>query len=63
MRPVDSSARYGMVSKKMETAEIFLASVWKPWLRWPPCGRSSPMMRSCGCSSAEYTCARAAARE
>jgi hypothetical protein len=55
MRPVFSSARYGIVSKKMDTAEIFLVSVWKPWLRWPPCGRSRPMMRSCGCNSAVYT--------
>jgi hypothetical protein len=60
---VRSSARYGIVSKKMDTAEIFFVSVWKPWLRCPPCGRSRPMMRSCGCSSAVYTCGAALARQ
>lgn len=25
-----------------------------PWERWPPCGRSRPMMRSCGWHTAEY---------
>lgn len=34
--------------------EIFLVSVWYPWDRWPPCGRSSDMIRSCGWSTAVY---------
>lgn len=52
----------GGTSKKMDTADIFLVSVWKPWLRWPPWGRSSPMMRSWGASSAVNTCAPPAPR-
>ena len=30
-------------------------SVMKPWVRWPPSGRLSPMMRSCGFRTAVYT--------
>ena len=50
--PVLSSSRYGIVSKYTDTIEIFLVSVWKP-CRWPPCGRSRPMMRSCSLQMAE----------
>jgi hypothetical protein len=28
---VTSSRRYGMDSKKMDTADIFLVAVWYPW--------------------------------
>ena len=44
-----------MLSKKMEVAEIFFLAVKKPCVRWPPSGRSSPMMRPCGSTSAVYT--------
>eukprot|EP00982_Pelagococcus_subviridis_P014887 31365-Pelagococcus_subviridis.AAC.3 len=39
----------------MDVAEIFFFGVKKPCVRWPPWGRSRPMMRSCGLSSAVYT--------
>jgi hypothetical protein len=61
MYPVDSSSRYGMFSKYTDVAEIFLVGVSKPCERWPPCGRSRPMMRSCGFMSAVYTCSHGAA--
>ena len=44
-----------MDSKKMDTAEIFFVSVWNPWLRWPPWGKSRPMIRSCGFNKPVYT--------
>lgn len=54
---VDSNRKvtlYGMDSKKMEVAEIFFLSVMKPWVRWPPSGRSRPMMRPWGSTMAVY---------
>ena len=44
-----------MDSKKMDTAEIFLESVWNPCERWPPCGRSRPIILSWGLRSPVYT--------
>lgn len=44
-----------MDSKKMETAEIFFVSVWNPCDRWPPWGKSRPMIRSCGFNNPVYT--------
>lgn len=44
-----------MDSKKMDVAEIFFLSVMKPWVRWPPSGRSRPMMRPWGSTRAVYT--------
>lgn len=39
----------------MDVAEIFFLSVMNPWVRWPPSGRSSPMMRPWGSARAVYT--------
>lgn len=39
----------------MDVAEIFFLSVMNPWVRWPPSGRSRPMMRPCGSTRAVYT--------
>lgn len=39
----------------MEVAEIFFLSVINPWVRWPPSGRSRPMMRPWGSTKAVYT--------
>lgn len=44
-----------MLSKKIEVADIFLVAVKKPWVRWPPSGKSKPMIRPCGSTSAVYT--------
>ena len=45
----------GHRSKKMDTAEIFFVSVWNPCDRWPPWGRSRPMIPSWGLSRPVYT--------
>lgn len=44
-----------MDSKKTEVAEIFFFSVMNPWVRWPPSGRSSPMILPWGSTRAVYT--------
>lgn len=44
-----------MDSKKTEVAEIFFLSVMNPWVRWPPSGRSSPMILPWGSTRAVYT--------
>ena len=44
-----------MLSKKMEVADIFFLAVKNPCVRWPPSGRSSPMMRPWGSTRAVYT--------
>ena len=41
--------------KKMEVAEILALLVKKPWVRWPPSGRSSPIIRPVGPTSAVNT--------
>ena len=37
--------------------------VKKPWVRWPPSGRSSPMIRPCGSTRAVYTAKLALKKE
>lgn len=39
----------------MDVAEIFFLSVMNPWVKWPPSGRSRPMMRPWGSTRAVYT--------
>lgn len=46
---------YGIDSKKMEVAEIFFLSVINPWVKWPPSGRSRPMILPWGSTTAVYT--------
>ena len=38
-----------------EVAETRFLSVMKPWVRWPPAGKSRPMMRSWGLRRPVYT--------
>ncbi len=39
---------YGIDSKKIEVAETFFLAVKNPWVRWPPSGKSKPMIRPWG---------------
>lgn len=46
---------YGMDSKNIDVADIFLAPVKNPCVKWPPSGKSRPMMRPWGSTRAAQT--------
>lgn len=46
---------YGILSKKIEVADIFLVAVKKPCVKWPPSGRSRPMILPWGSTTPVYT--------
>ena len=51
MRPSEADTEYDLEVKYLEVADTgfmvpFFSVLWNPWVRWPPEGRSMPIITS-----------------